>query len=199
VYLRYDYLETKPHGEALTIISSTPPQIDQLHSFNMCLQENNLHHKCCGHCELIDQHPCSDGPSDKIKSSHMKYTEEIKKCPQFEYRFNYVMRSCTKCRLANGKDEDVHEAKAGDVIPRRHRMSKDRNARSGYVFFSQIDRRDKKNANGFEDFDSHIDDSDNGVEDTGSDVHQPGNRAGETERLVTSSTHVDSTTASSED
>jgi hypothetical protein len=165
----------------------------------MCLQENNLHHKCCGHCELIDQHPCAEEPSDKIKSSHMKYTEEIKKCPQFEYRFNYVLRSCTKCRLANGEGEDVHETKAGDSIPRRHRMTKDRNTRSGYVFFSQIDRRDKKNDTGFENFDSHIDDSDNDVENADSDVHQSGNRAGENERPVTGSTLADSTTASIED
>jgi hypothetical protein len=129
----------------------------------------------------------------------MKYTEEIKKCPQFEYQFNYVLRSCTKCRLANGEDEDAHEAKAGEAVPRRLKLRKERNSRSGYVFFSQIDRRDKKSTHGFEDFDSHIGDSDNDVEDTGSHVHQLGNRVWETERPMTGTTHAESMTASSED
>jgi hypothetical protein len=162
----------------------------------MCWQENNLHHKCCGLCELIDHHPCSDGPSDRIKTSHLKYIEEIKKCPRFEYRFNYVLRPCTKCRLINGEDEHVDEAKARHVIQRRHEINKVENSRSGYAFFSQIDRGVKKNDGGFEDSDNDTEDTDNDAEDMGSDVHQTGSRVGETEELVPDSTSTDTTTAS---
>ena len=95
----------------------------------MCWEKHNLHHKCCGNCVLFECPQCPEAP-----------TKSGKACSRFENEFIYVAKLCPLCVPA--KKEHIKSADATRVTLQTLKAgsNKEMNARSGYAFFSQIDR-----------------------------------------------------------
>jgi hypothetical protein len=95
----------------------------------MCWEKHNLHHKCCGNCVLFECPQCPEAP-----------TKSGKACPRFENEFIYVAELCHLCVPAKKEPAKNADATRVTLQALKAGSNKEMNARSGYAFFSQIDR-----------------------------------------------------------